>query len=99
MCGVERELEPTVQATKTMTPREWDGGPQNKASGERFAALVDSGAADDVLQSRETQRKPKSEAGIRFRGAGGERIRNLGQRKLKVRMSHGHVAGSTQIEG
>ena len=37
----------------------------------------------------------RSEAGIGFRGAGGERIRNYGQRKFKVRMTDGHVAGST----
>ena len=39
---------------------------------------------------------PRSEAGMGFRGAGGERIRNHGQRKLKDRMSDGHLAGSTQ---
>ena len=33
--------------------------------------------------------------GIGFRGAGGERIRNHGHRKFKVRMTDGHVAGST----
>ena len=37
----------------------------------------------------------RSEAGIGFRGAGGERIRNHGQREIKVRMTDGHVAGST----
>ena len=35
------------------------------------------------------------EAGIGFRGAGGERIRNHGQRKFKVRMTDLYVAGST----
>ena len=38
----------------------------------------------------------RSEAGIRFRRAGGKRIRNHGQRKFKVRMTDGHVAGSTK---
>ena len=33
--------------------------------------------------------------GIGFRGAGGKRIRNHGQRKFKVRMREQHVAGTT----
>ena len=37
----------------------------------------------------------RSEVSIGFRGASGERIRNHGQRKFKVRMTDGHVAGST----
>ena len=40
----------------------------------------------------------RSEA-VGFRGAGGERIRNHGQKWFKVRMTDGHVAESTwQVE-
>ena len=83
-----------VQATMMMTSREWDG------SWECLAVAVDSGAADNVLPAdacshvkfRATRR---SDAGKGFHGAGGEQIRNHGQRKFKVRSTDGHVAGST----
>ena len=67
-----------------------DGTEQSKW--ERLAAVADSGAAENVSPDGATSR---SEASTGFRGAGGERIRNRGQRKLKVRMSDGHVARST----
>ena len=62
--------------------------------------MVDSGAAENVLPAGvcnhvKLSATRWSEAGIGFRGAGGERIRNHGQRKFKVRMTDGHVAGST----
>ena len=67
---------------------------------ERLAAVVDSGAAENVLPAGvcnhvKLSATRRSDAGIGFRGAGGERIRNHGQRKFKVRMRDGHVAGTT----
>ena len=67
---------------------------------EHLAAVVDSGAAENVLPAGvcnhvKLSATRRSDAGIGFRGAGGERIRNHGQRKFKVRMRDGHVAGTT----
>ena len=67
---------------------------------ERLAAVVDSGEAENVLPADVCNHVKLSatrrfDAGIGFRGAGGERIRNHGQRKFKVRMRDGHVAGTT----
>ena len=56
---------------------------------ERLAAVVDFDATENVLLAgvcnhvkRSATRR--SDAGIGFLGAGGERIRNYGQRKFKV---------------
>ena len=74
----------------------WEPTEQSKL--ERLAAVVDSGAAGNVsladVCSHETQRNPRSEAGILFRGAGGDRIRDHGQRTLEVRMSDGLWRGA-----
>ena len=64
------------------------------------SAVVDLGAAENVLPAGvcshvELSATRRSEAGIGFRGADGERIRNHGQRNFKDRMTDGHVAGST----
>ena len=76
----------------------WQSTEQSKW--ERLAAVVDSGAAENVLPTGvcnhvKLSATRRSDAGIGFRGAAGERIRNHGQRKFKVRMRDGHVAGST----
>ena len=61
--------------------------------------MVDSGAAENVLQPGDCSHVKlsatrRSETGIGFRGEGGERIRNLGQRKFNVRMEETvHVSG------
>ena len=62
--------------------------------------MVDSGAAENVLLAGvcnhvKLSATRRSDAGIGFRGAGGKTIRNHGQRKFKVRMRDGHVAGTT----
>ena len=62
--------------------------------------MVDAHAAENVLPAGvcnhvKLSATRRSEAGMGVRGAGGERIRNHGQRKYKVRMTDGHVAGST----
>ena len=67
---------------------------------KRLAAVVDSGAAENVLLAGVCNHVKliatrRSDAGVGFRGAGGERIRNHGQRKFKVRMRDGHVARIT----
>ena len=63
---------------------------------------MDSGAAENVLPAgnwSHVNSTPRSEAGIGFRGAGGERVRNHGQRKFKVRMTDGHVVGEHMAGG
>ena len=60
---------------------------------ERLAVVVDSGAAENVLPAGvcnhvKLSATRRSDAGIGFRGASGER-------KFKVRMRDGHVAGTT----
>ena len=77
-----------VQVTKMMTSWEWDVSPQNKASGSASQLWW-------TLAQQKTSYLQASDAGIGFRGAGGERIRNHGQRKFKVRMRGGHVTGTT----
>ena len=89
-----------VQVTKTMTAWELEVRPENKSKWERLAAVVDPGAAENVLpvgvcNHVKLSATRRSDAGIGFRGAGGERIRNHGQRKFKVRMRDEHVAGTT----
>ena len=75
-------------------------GSTDQIKWERVAGVVDSNAAENVLLADvrscvKLSATCRSEAGIGFRAAGGERIRNHGQRKLKVRMPDGHMAGST----
>ena len=88
MCaGSSVNVNSMVQGAKTMTSWEWDVSPQNKASGSVF--VVDSGAAENVLPAGvcnhvKLSATRRSEAGIGFRGAGGERIRNHGQSNVKV---------------
>ena len=102
MCGGSRgNAHSMVRAMKTMTS--WDGmgvHRKKKSKWKCLASVVDLGAAENVLPADVCSHvKPsatrRSEAGIGFRGGGGERIRNHGQRKVKVRMTDGHVAGST----
>ena len=64
-----------------------------------LAAVVDSGA-ENVLPPGfcshvKLSTTRRSGAGIGFRGADRERIRNHCLRKFEVRMRDGHVAGST----
>ena len=64
--------------------------PTEQSKWERLAAVVDSGAAENVLPAGvcshvKLSATRRSEAGIGFRGAGGERIRNHGQRKFNMR--------------
>ena len=84
----------TVQATKTMTSWEWDWESTEQSKWVRLAAVVDSGTAGNVLPAGvcnhvKLSATRRSEAGIGFHGAGGERIRNHSQRKLKVRLTDG----------
>ena len=76
----------------------WESAAQTKY--ERSAAVVGSGAAENVSPTDACSRVKlsatrRSEAGIGFRGVGKKRIRNHDERKLKVFMTDGHVAGST----
>ena len=89
VCGVEWECELNGtgdedddilgMGCESAEPSKW----------ERLAAVVDSGAAENVLPAGvcnhvKLSATRRSDAGIGFRGAGGERIRNHGQRKFKV---------------
>ena len=72
-------------------------GSTEQSKWERLAEMVDLGAAANVLPAGvcshvKLSATRRSEAGIGFRGAGGRRIRN----HFKVRMTDGHVAGSTR---
>ena len=100
VCGVEWECElnGTGDEDDDILGMGCESAEQSKW--ERLAAVVDTGAAENVLPAGvcnhvklSATRRP--DAGIGFRGAGGERIRNHGQRKFKVRMRGGHVAGTT----
>ena len=100
VCGVEWEceLDGTGDEDDDILGMGCESAEQSKW--ERLAAVVDSGAAEDVLPAGvcnhvKLSATRRSDAGIGFRGAGGERIRNHGQRKFKVRMRDGHVAGTT----
>ena len=84
------------------TMSSWECGRESteQSKWERLAAVVDSGAAENVFpvdacSHVKLSSTHRSETGMGFRGAGGERNRNHGQRKFKVRMTDGHVAGST----
>ena len=73
----------------------WESTEQSRR--ERLAAVVDSGAAENVSPADacapvKLSATRRSEASIGFCGAGGERIRNRGQGKFKVRMTDGYVA-------
>ena len=82
MCGVEWECELNGTGDEDDDIL-WDVSPQTQSKWERLCNHVKLSATR------------RSDAGIGFRGAGGERIRNHGQRKFKVRMRDGHVAGIT----
>ena len=67
---------------------------------QRFSAVVDSGAAENVIplhicEHVEIKPTERSIAGIGFRGAGGDRICNHGQREIKVKMADGKKGNST----
>ena len=81
--GDTEEESSMVQVTKTVTSWEWDVSPQNKAS-ESAAQLWWTGEAENVLPAGvcnyvKLSATRRSDAGIGFRGAGGERIRNHGR--------------------
>ena len=100
MCGVEWgcELNCADDEDDDILGMGWES--TEHSEWERLAAVVDSGAAENVFPAGvcshvKLSATRKLETGIGFRGAGGKRIRNHGQRKVKVRMTVGHVAGST----
>ena len=97
MCGVEWECELNGAGDEDddILGMGWESTEQSKW--ERLAAVVDSGAGEQRLTSSHVNLSAtrRSEAGIVFRGVRGERIHNHAQRKFKVRMTEGHVAGST----
>ena len=62
--------------------------------------MVDSGAAENVLPPSEClhvrlEPTQRSRAGIGFRGAGGDRIHNYGQRTFRARLQGGSTAKCT----
>ena len=72
---------------------------------QRFTAVVDSGAAENVLPPdvcshiRATP-TDKSRAGVGFRGAGGDKIPNYGKREFRVKLGDGTLLESTwQVAG
>ena len=98
VCGVEWECElnGTGDEDDDILGMGCESAEQSKW--ERLAAVVDTGEAENVLPAGvcnhvKLSATRRSDAGIGFRGAGGERIRNHGQRKFKVRMRDGQVAG------
>ena len=88
--GASGDVNSMVQAMKTMTS--WESTEQSKW--ERPPAAVDSGAAEKVLLAGICSHVNLT-ATRRSRGAGGERIRNHGQRKFL----DGHVAGRKMAGG
>ena len=88
-----------VHVTKMMTSWEWDVSPQNKASGsasELWWTLVQQKTPHlqaSAIMSNSVQLAGLMR-GIGFRGASGENPQSR-QRKFKVRMRDGHVAGTT----
>ena len=84
VCGVEWEcqLNGTGDEDDDILGMGCESAEQSKW--ERLAAVVDSGAAENVLPAGvcnhvKLSATRRSDAGIGFRGAGGERIRNHGQ--------------------
>ena len=84
VCGIEWECELKCAGTKTTPSWECDRSPQNKASGSvsqlwwtwaQLKVFYPAGAR--ILVKLRASRR--TEAGIGFRGAGGERIRKHGQ--------------------
>ena len=64
----------------------------------RIASVVDSGSRRTCCrQTSAAMPTPtdKSRAGIGFRGAGGDKIQNLGKREFRVKVSDGTVINST----
>ena len=96
VCGVEWECElnGTGDEDGDILGMGCESAEQSKW--ERLAAVVDTGSRKrltaGVCNHVKLSATRRSDAGIGFRGAGGERIRNHGQRKFKVRMRDGHVA-------
>ena len=99
VCGVE--WEHTVDSDEEdMAVMGLDQDRIGNGKWQHMAAVVDSGAAENVLptgvcQHIKLQPTDRSRAGVGFRGAGGERIRNHGQREFKVQMSDGKTGKST----
>ena len=88
MCGVEWECELSGASDEDddILGMKWESTEQSKW--KRLAAVVDTGAPENVLPAGvcsnvKLSATHRSEAGIGFRGAGGERIRNHGQRKSR----------------
>ena len=84
MCGVEWEceLDGAGDEEDVILGMGWEPTAQSKW--ERLAAVVDANAAENVLPAGvcthvKLSATRWSEAGMGFRGAGGERIRNHGQ--------------------
>ena len=75
-----------------------ESGPDDRW--RRIAAVVDSGAAENVLPPKECphvrlEPTQRSRAGVGFRGAGGDRSHNHGQKTFKVRLRDGTTAKCT----
>ena len=101
VCGVEREcaLNGAGDEDDDILGMGWESTEQSQW--ERLTAVVDSSAAENVSPAGvcshvKISATCRSEPGIGIHGAGGKRIRNHSQRKFKVRVTHGHVAGSTR---
>ena len=99
VCGVEWECERNGAGDEDDDILGMGWKSTGRSKWERHAAVVDSGAAENVFPAGvcshvKLSATRRSEAGIGFRGAAGERIRNRGQRKFRIRMTDGHVAGS-----
>ena len=100
VCGVEWECELNGAGDEDDDILGMGCESTEQSKWERLTGVVDSGAAENVLPAGvcnhvKLSATRRCDAGIGFRGAGGERIRNHGQRKFKVRMRDGHVAGTT----
>ena len=100
VCGVD--WENTLSYTQDEDDAIYNIGKEAGPGGKwtHISAVVDSGAAENVLPAdvcTHVQLTPtdRSKAGIGFRGAGGDRIRNHGQREFRVRMHDGMCAKST----
>ena len=91
MCGVEWECELNGAGDEGEDILGMKCESTEQSKWEHLAVVVDSGEPENVLPAGvcnhvKLSATRRSEAGIGFRGAGGERIRNHGQRKSKAGM-------------
>ena len=89
-CGDEEDTVFAVSRDGSRRGEKW----------QRIAAVVDSGAAENVLPPdvcKHLRATPtdKSRAGIGFRGAGGDKIQNFGKKEFRVKLVDGTVLDST----